>query len=86
MHPLTPCWTTQNLLKKPWLRPWQARAKPWLRAWPWPEIPSGQSPLEPGQSQGFQAKPGPHIATHEWGGWGELLSVAMRDREPPAMR
>ncbi|KAF9469128.1 hypothetical protein BDZ94DRAFT_1245429 [Collybia nuda] len=37
--------------------------KPWLRAWPWPGIPPGQSPLELGQSQGFQAKPGLHITS-----------------------
>ena len=44
--------------KKPWPRPGQAKAKPCLMALAWPGVWESQSHLRPGQSRGFQAKPG----------------------------
>ncbi len=48
-------------IQKPWPRPSQAGAKPWLMALAWPGVLESQSCLRPGQSWGFQAKPGWNI-------------------------
>ena len=53
------------LVKKPWPRPSQAMKSP--KPWPmaWPMISQSQSHEKPGQSPGFQAKPGRNITTHD---------------------
>ena len=43
--------------RKPRLKPKPGWAKPKLTRRAWPEISSSPSPLEPGQSRDFQAKP-----------------------------
>ena len=60
-----------HIHQKPQLRPKPGQAKPDFWLWARLTVSASQSHLKPGQSQGFQAKPGPHITS-----WNLYSSIA----------
>ena len=69
------------LVKKPWPRPSQAMKSP--KPWPmaWPMISQSQSHEKPGQSPGFQAKPGRNITRLHTSISGQSLAHLIAQRQ-----